>query len=260
MLHVVFNSSGAGSLREALWAQGLRQRVVDLTDNLDWGPIATNSFDDRQAWLDSNIPLQEMGWDWIANGAREFEAKVRSDPDRLIWIAPQSASELSALYWYLDLIGGDGARMIVVDYPLQDAWCGMPPPSLGQLHADRFSDLLIDAERKPWNPVRFPENRWKALRNEASLLRIVNGDLLNSVREDYFDEHLLAQCTHKWRKCYRIIGDTMGHLWDQNHDADHLFLCWRLRVLAEQNQIESNRDIVGHSLSGADPLLIRLGA
>ena len=128
MLHVVFNSSGAGSLREALWAQGLRQRVVDLTDNLDWGPIATNSFDDRQAWLDSNIPLQEMGWDWIANGAREFEAKVRSDPDRLIWIAPQSASELSALYWYLDLIGGDGARMIVVDYPLQDAWCGMPPP------------------------------------------------------------------------------------------------------------------------------------
>jgi Protein of unknown function/Domain of unknown function (DUF1835) len=258
MLHVVFSSSGAGSLRQALIAQGLRQRVVDLTDNLDWGPIATNSFDDRQAWLDSNIPLQESGWDWIANSARKFEEKIRSDPDRLIWIAPQSASELCAFYWYLDLIGGTGARMIVVDYPLLDAWRGMPPQGLGQLHADRFSDLLNSAERQPWNPIRFPANRWKVLRTEASLLRTVNGDLLNSVREDYFDEQLLANCSDKWQKCYRIVGETMVSMWEQNHHADDMFLSWRLRVLAEQKRIESNREIVGHAMSRTDPLLIRL--
>ncbi|MBK7162703.1 MAG: hypothetical protein IPH79_09495 [Sphingomonadales bacterium] len=117
-----------------------------------------NSFDDRQAWLDSNIPLQEMGWDWIANGAREFEAKVRSDPDRLIWIAPQSASELSALYWYLDLIGGDGARMIVVDYPLQDAWCGMPRRPAGIA-----PDLLIERTQTPApRPPPKKGGRWKS--------------------------------------------------------------------------------------------------
>jgi hypothetical protein len=259
MLHVVFSSSGAGSLRQALNAQGLRQRVVDLTDDLDWGPIVTNSFDDRQAWLNSNIPLQEMGWDWIANGAREFEARIRSDSDRLIWIAPQSASELCAFYWYLDLIGGNGARMIVVDYPLQGPWRGMPPQSLGQLNADCFTDLFKDAERQPWNPVRFPADTWKVLRAEGSLLRIVNDGVIKSVQADYFDELLLAQCSHIWRKCYRVIGETMVRLWEQNHQANDSFLCWRLRVLAEQMQIESNREIVRHSALGADPLMIRLG-
>jgi hypothetical protein len=259
MLHVVFSSSGAGSLRQALSAQGLRQRVVDLTDNLDWGPIVTNSFDERRTWLDKNIPLQGMAWDWIGDSAREFEVKIRSDPDRLIWIAPQSASELCGLHWYLDLIGGDGATMIVVDYPLQDAWRGSPPRGLGELNADRFLGLLNDAERQPWNPVRFPEGRWKELRAEASLLRIVNGGPIKSVREDYFDEQLLAKCSNKWQKCYRVIGDTMVSLWEQNHHHDDLFLCWRLRVLAEQKQIVSNREIVGHAFSRSDPLLIRLG-
>jgi Protein of unknown function/Domain of unknown function (DUF1835) len=259
MLHVVFSSSGAGSLRQALWAKGLRERVVDLSDNLDWGPIVANSFDDRQVWLDSNIPLQEPGWDWIASGAREFEAKIRSDPDRLIWIAPQSASELCAFYWYLDLIGGNGATMIVVDYPLQDAWCGAPPRGLGELNLDRFSNLLNDAQRLPWNSVRFPTDRWKELRAEASLLRIVNGGLINSVREDYFDEQLLAECSDKWQKWHRIVGNTMVRLWEQNHHPDDLFLSWRLRVLAEQMRIVSNREIVGHATSNPDPLLIRLG-
>ncbi len=259
MLHVVFCTSGAGSLRQALNAQGLRQRVVDLTDHLDWGPINNNSFDDRRAWLDSNIPLQEMGWDWIGDNAREFEAKIRSDPDRLIWIAPQSASELCALHWYLDLIGGDGATMIVVDYPLKDAWRGTPPRGLGELNSDRFSDLLNDAQRQPWNSVRFPADRWKELRAEASLLRIVTGGLIKSVQEDYFDEQLLAECSDKWQKWHRIVGNTMVRFWEQNHHPNDLFLSWRLRVLAEQKRIVSNREIVGHATYSPDPLLIRLG-
>jgi hypothetical protein len=258
MLHVIFNSSGAGSLRQVLRAQGLRQRVVDLTDSLDWGPIPSCSFEDRQTWLDRNIPLQEMSWDWIASGAKEFEAKVRVDPDHLIWIAPQSASELCAFYWYLDLIGGDGAMMIVVDYPLHDAWRGKPPHGLGELNVDRFSDLLNNAKREPWSPSRFPADRWKALRADASLLRIVEAGQINSVGEDHFDARLLAQCSFEWRKLHRIVGDAMGRLWDENHHLDDLFFCWRLRVLAEQGRIESNRKIVGHALSSPDPLLIRL--
>lgn len=259
MLHIIFTSSGAGSLRQALRAQGLRQHVVDLTDNLDWGPIATDNFEGRQAWLNSNIPLQEMGWDWIADGHRKFEAKVKDDPDRLVWIAPQSASELCALYWFLDRIGGEGIRMIVVDYPLRNAWRGAPPGTLGELSVEHFLELLNDAERKPWNPARFTQNRWKELQADASLLRIVNGNLINSVREDYFDEQLLAQCTDEWQKWHRIVGNTMVCLWEQNHRADDLFLSWRLRVLAEQKRIVSNREIVGHAVSGPDPLLIRLG-
>jgi hypothetical protein len=258
MLHVIFCPSGAGSLRQALWEKGLRQRVIDLADHLDWGPIGSDSFDYRQAWLNSNIPLQGMEWDWIANGAREFEAKVRSDPDRLIWIAPQSARELCAFYWYLNLIGDDGAKMIVADYPLQNTWCGTPPRTLGELNSERFSDLLNEAERQPLNPTRFPPVMWNKLKAEASLLRIVNKGMIKSVRESHFDEHLLTQCSAKWRKCYRIVGDAMGRILEQNDYPDDSFLYWRLRVLAKQKRIESNREIEGLDLISADPLLIRL--
>lgn len=258
MLHVVFNSSGAGSLRQALSNQGLRQRVVDLTDHLDWGPIASNNFGERQTWLDHNIPLQGSGWDWIASSAVEFAEKVRRETEHLVWIAPQSASELCGLYWYLDLIGGSSAAMIVVDYPLDGAWRGKPPGSLGELNEDRFSDLLSKAEREPWNLARFPSDTWNALRADASLLRIAENGQIKSAREDHFDAELLAQCSFEWQNLNRITGETMVSLWDRDHNLDDLFLCWRLRVLAKQGRIASNREIAGYAQSRLDPVLIRL--
>jgi hypothetical protein len=98
MIHVLFSSSAAGTLRVLLRARGVKHRVVDLTETLDWGPISTGSFEDRETWLDRHAPSAIGGWDWIADHVDEFRERVAADTERLIWIAPRSATEQSGLY------------------------------------------------------------------------------------------------------------------------------------------------------------------
>lgn len=133
MIHVLFSSSAAGTLRQLLHSRGIGERVVDLSDDLDWGPVAFDDFEAREAWFNRNIPWKDGSWDWIADAPHNFQYKVERDPERLIWIAPRSASEQCGLHWYLDHFGGHDGSMIVADYPLPGAWRGKPPFTLGEL-------------------------------------------------------------------------------------------------------------------------------
>src|SRR5688500_13333915 len=130
MIHVTFCSAGAGTLRQVLRAKGMRQRVVDLTDELSWGPIATDGFQDRQAWLDRHAPLGFGLWDWIPESVERFRKAVATDHDRLIWIAPHSADEQAGLYWFLHNFDASDAQMIIADYPVRTDG---PPRSIGEL-------------------------------------------------------------------------------------------------------------------------------
>ena len=255
MIHVLFCSSAAGTLRQVLSARGKRERVVDLTEWLDWGPIALNDFEEREAWLDHHIPWGDGRWDWIASGPQKFQSKIEKDPDRLIWIAPRSASEQCGLYWYLDRFGGDGASMIVADYPLPGAWRGQSPFALGELRDEEIGALLDQANRELWNPSRFPQSRWRNLCEEASLLRIVEQGTIKSAPAELFDSHLLARCPQTWQKLYRVVGETMVSLWDEGHRVDSTFLTWRLRVLAGQGKIVTTGEII--AFPQPDEILIR---
>lgn len=233
MIHVLFSSSGAGTLRVLLRASGLKQRVVDLCESFDWGPISTGSFEDRETWLDRHVPNDFAGLGWITDEADEFRDKVATAPDRVIWMAPRSATEQSGLYWYLAQFGGVNARMIVADYPLRGAWRGEAPTGLGGLQPEAIAELLDECPRLPVDPSRFPEDRWKTLVDENALIRIVDDGVLRSAPEDYFDKFLLACCPSEWTSWRRVIGDC----WDCDHSPCDRLLLWRLRELVQREQI-----------------------
>jgi hypothetical protein len=237
MIHVLFNSSAAGTLRQLLSARGLRHRVVDLTDALDFGPISTGSFEDRETWLDHYVPSGIGSWDWLAEHVDEFRDRVAADSERLIWIAPSSASEQSGLYWYLAQFGGAGAQLIVADYPVRDAWRGEPPYGLGALQQASMGELLDECHRLPAKHSRFPEHRWKGLMNENALIRVVDNGVLRSAPDDYFDQFLLAHCPVEWTKWRRVVGDTMFRILDLGHSACDRLLIWRLRELIQREEI-----------------------
>lgn len=236
MIHVLFSSSAAGTLRALLRARGLKDRVIDLAETLDWGPISTGSFEDRGAWFDRHVP-STWEWNWIADEVDEFRKSVAGDPERLIWIAPRSATEQSGLYWYLAQFGGGDARTIVADYPLRDAWRGAPPDGLGGLQEESIADLLDGCPRVPVDPSRFPEDRWKNLMEEDALIRIVDGGVLRSAPDTYFDQYLLACCPAEWTNWRRVLGNTMVYNWDFDHNPCERLLFWRLRELVQSGQI-----------------------
>ena len=236
MIHVLFSSSAAGTLRALLRTRGSEDRVVDLVDTLDWGPISTGSCEDRADWLNRHVPNGPWGWDWIADDVDEFRKSVANDPERLIWIAPRSAAEQCGLYWYLTQFGGADARMIVADYPL-DGWRGEAPDGLGVLSEEAIAELLDGCPHLPVDPVRFPADRWKTLVDENALIRIMDGGALRSAPDDFFDELLLARCPSEWTNWPRVIGYTMADSLDFGyHPCDRLLL-WRLRELVQREQI-----------------------
>lgn len=259
MIHVTFSSSGAGSLRQALGIRDQRKKVVDITDDLSWGPIShTDFFAERFGSITTCLLIDSGGWDWIGTGAQEFQRKLENSKEHLVWVAPQNAKELCGLHWYLDRFGGENSAFIVVDHGIPGTWAGQPPHGIGELGIEQFQFLLGNAERAVWDKHRFPKERWAQLCDDATNLRIVNGGMATSVPNDYFDHIILAQCTGKWRKLGRVVVDVMIFLWQENHYIGDDCISWRLRELASLGKIVASQEIRQHAYNPKDPILIRL--
>lgn len=233
MIHILFSSSAAGTLRELLNARGLREKVVDLSEELDFGPISSDNFVEREEWFNRYVPTDFGKHDWISDSVKRFVERVSQDSDRLIWIAPTSAAEQAGLCWYLARFSGSGVRMVIADYPLEENWQGKAPLSLGELGLEPMGQLLDDCPRVPRDELRFPEERWQILVAEGARLRVVENGLLRSVPENYFDPLLLEQCSTEWQKWHRVVAHTMGAIWDKGQSAASTLMIWRLRILIE---------------------------
>lgn len=237
MIHIVFSSSAAGTLRQLLRRRGLREQVVDLTESLDWGPIAT-SLKERENWLNQNAPTGFGNRDWISKHVSEFWKTVERDPERLIWIAPHSAAEQSGLYWFLSQFDGTEAEMVIADYPLSTSWKNQAPLGLGELNEDLMAELLDGCPRIRRDDYRFPRDRWLKLMIDDTLLRIVEGGAIQSVHESYFDDLLLEHCPSHDTNWQRVVGNTMAASFDnRRRSPSDDFLFWRLRELVRRGLI-----------------------
>lgn len=250
MIHVLFCSSAAGSLRHVLGTRSNYKRVIDLTELLNWGPIGSSRFEERESWFDRNVPSLPGGWDWLAEHVADFELRIERDAERLIWIEPTSAPELSGLHWYLDQFGAAGSQLLVA--PQYKSMIG-----LGVRGTESMADLLDNFPRESWDEVRFPAKRWSELRQENSLLRIVKDEILQSAPSDYFDEFLLRRCSSNWTEWMRVVGNAMIDIGDAGHRIDDLFLQWRLRDLILRGVVAVKGDL---PLYGERAIaLVRLG-
>lgn len=254
MIHIFFCSSAAGTFRQLLRARGIAEDVVDISDELDLGPISHGNLAERETWLDKYAPLDFGDRDWFDESETRFRELVAAAPKRLAWIAPASATEQAGLCWYLSIFGGTDLSLAVADYSLGATWSGGPPLRLGQLGVEPMAQLFDGCPRVPWNPDRFPEGRWSALVADNALMRVIVDGRLQSASDDYFDSYLLARCPNAWTKWHRVVGDAMGDIWDTGQSAGSDLLLWRLRALIENGDIICDGDLprFGRSTSAAE--------
>ena len=246
MIHVTFSPSAAGSLRQMLAKRGVRERVIELTDDLDLGPISRGDLTGRQDWLNRNAPLglpMAEQRDWFAESEARFCEAVEANRDRLVWIAPSSATELAGLFWYLDRFGGEGSRIIQADFVPHNWWNTEPPTSLGQLGEEQLAELLDEAPRVERDSTRYPADRWQQLIDDGALVRAVKDGALQSVADDFFDWSILEQCKPDWRKAPYVLANAMSSLWDAGHNTNLDLLVWRVRELIKNGRIACDADL-----------------
>jgi hypothetical protein len=145
MIHVFFCDSAAGTFRQLLEARGITEKVTAISEELDFGPISHGDLADREPWLNQHVPMDFGDHDWLAASEERFRKHVASDLDRLIWIAPASATEHAGLYWYLSQFGGDKTRLAIADYPFSGTWNGKSPLKLGELGLEPMGNSMMIA-------------------------------------------------------------------------------------------------------------------
>jgi hypothetical protein len=209
--------------------------VVALTEWLDWGWISSQRMEDRLQWFEENAGLD---CDWLAESGSKFLAEAAADEDQIVWVAPRSAQEQCGLYWFLNQTGIQPRKMIVADYPLEGAWRGESPLSLGELSDPFMAQLLDGCSRQELDISRFPLEKWRILMDDAAVLRIVEDGQLRSARPDHYDDDLLYYCPETWTKWYRVVGETMGQASLLGNRIGDLFLRWRLEELIAVGAIE----------------------
>src|SRR4051794_32563376 len=104
MLHVVFNSSAAAGLRDALRQAGRDERVVGSPDSLSFGPINPSEPELRRKWVEEELGY--TGWDNIGDEMTSFWREAVSDRHRRVaWLSRRSAQEYAGFLewlWRLD--------------------------------------------------------------------------------------------------------------------------------------------------------------
>jgi hypothetical protein len=247
--HVVFNSSAAGGLRDALNQAGRDERVISLFDCLSFGPINPPDARLRAEWVEKE--LGHIGWDEVVGETTSFWTEALSRSHRkVVWFSRRSAQEYAGFLEWLWRLGDEPADVIDLTDVMVRGVAGSADPvraiSLALLppRAILENGLLDDA--KILNPdlrARYRE-QWLRLRTDNAPLRVLNNGELASAALSYFDPLLLSLAAPEWQKTARIIGQALTEFWDTSVlQTGDLVLSARARALVKTGRLESRGDL-----------------
>lgn len=245
-LHVVFNMSAAGDLRQALGRLGRRERVIGFPDNLSFGPIDPPSAPLRQAWIG-----YELGYDFeeVVQMADLFWAEATS-PDALpvAWVSRHDAAEYCGFLEFIWRIGDTPFR--VVDFAgLEYANLRGEPVvarSLGVIpaHAIAAAGLPDRQMMLSQEATEAYRQAWRRLRLENAPLRIVDETGLVSAPITYFDDVVRSCATDQWRHGHQVVGEAMMKAWDgpAGYRPSDFVIWGRVRSLGKAGVLEIEGD------------------
>jgi hypothetical protein len=246
-LHVVFNPSGAGGLRQALRQAGRDDRVICLFDSLDFGPINPPDSELRGNWVEEELGY--TGWAEAIGDTAAFWREALSFNDRKVaWMSRRSVQEYAGFLewiWRMDEEQIDIVDLteVVVAGPTGEPY---PAISLAMLTPDKIleNDLLgRTATLMPGMRDQYRE-LWGQLRIENAPLRVLDADTIVSAPLSFFDPLLLSCATPQWSKAARVIGEVLaGFFTTSILQTGDLLLCARLRALADAGELESRGDL-----------------
>jgi len=249
ILHVVFNTSAADTLRAALEQAGIAARVIGLADSLSFGPIDPPDPGLRTAWVEEQLGFS--GWDDVGGQATAFwEEALSRTHRRVAWLTRRSTQEFAG---FLELVWRLGDEPIeIVD--MTDAL--VRAGKLGRLNPHRVFTLTelppeTIRDNQLWNfrQELTPDMRdacrqqWASLKAENAPLRILSDGELVSAPISHFDPLLLSCATAEWKKSARIIGEAICESWTEGMQTGDMVLIARARALVAAGRLECRGDV-----------------
>lgn len=247
LLHVLFNPSGAGTLRQTLVQKGRTEQVACPFDNFSLGRVETDDAA-RVAWVEEELGVTD--WEGVVADTVPFlEASCSNGVLPVAWISRRDTLSYAGFFWWLSQLGGAPSKIIDVtdlmvssDETNTAPWPAISPAALVPEEVVRLLDTQHDLEL-----VERADHQARStqLLSDNAPLRIVDRDgSLTSAPISYFDPLLLSCATSAWQKMARIVGEALASfLKDGVHQTGDLVLYGRACVLAESGSLEWRGDL-----------------
>lgn len=249
-LHIVFNSSAAAGLRDALRQAGRDERVVSLSDCLSFGPINPPDPELRRKWVEKELGY--TGWEDVVGQATSFWPEALSISNRRIaWLSRRSTQEYAGFLEWLWRLGEEPIEVIDLTDVMVVGNKNEPSKphlaiSLGILPPNQIlENNLLNRTEKLTRVLRARYRElWGRLRTENAPLRILSEGELASAPISFFDPLLLSCATPEWQKATRVIGEALADFWETSVlQTGDIVLCARARALTGAGRLESRGDL-----------------
>ncbi|MDX8434450.1 DUF3658 domain-containing protein [Mesorhizobium abyssinicae] len=249
VVHVVFNTSAAGSLRWSLAHMGLNATVIGLPDDLSFGPIDPPAADIRARWMEDILGFerqpdleQETDLFWSRATGRDIAP--------VVWVCRQSAMEFAGFLEFVSRIGDHPFRVVDIteveftrrsDGSESTTWRA---GSFGQVPSDSIirARLLERQTTLTGRELQVYRDLWKRLRAENAAFRVAADLGLHSEPIRYFDKAVTSHVTDDWEKCSLVVAKILVALWDDGLHCGDLVLWSRVRALADEGVFEMKGD------------------
>jgi hypothetical protein len=244
VLHVASNYSYGGFLGGALREAGRHDDVARCPDELNAGPIAAGTLDERLAWLE-----RIRYWPEIEAALAGFWRDITQGLPLVVWFGRGDAGDLCLYHALCDALPeriaaiGDVSTLCVRCVWTDGTEIVLPPPR----HLNEVPRIVLPAlpaHVVPPDPsdIAARAKRWRELRAENAPFRIAGDFGLTSQPETYFDDLILATASTEWRKTARIVGGALSSIWEPFTQVGDAVLLARIVALFEAGVLEARGD------------------
>jgi len=252
ILHVVFNDSAGGVLKQALRMSGRSEdKIVSCPDCLSFGPINPPDIQARVNWVKKEL-YDNGEYEEIIQEAESFwQTAAPREETKVLWFSRYNTGEYAGFLEFLWQLKDTPCLIAdVTDAPVMTSGSTDRPPrevralTLGFLNPEMVvKNNILNLSRAITAEERERYHRaWKRLRDENAPFRIARTDGLHSAPITCFDKLVLSCVRNKWLKSARVIGDALVKD-EEFMQAGDLVLFARLRKLVEQGIVESQGDM-----------------
>lgn len=247
VIHICFSQSAGGSLKYVVKKKKLfhGKKIIIFPDDISIGTIENDiNVDKRVQWWDvidkEEGILHLENTEYLKEGYKKFYKKILKikDSDLIYLWYGESGSDMCGMMYTMELLKDKVENMYFVNVSEkidQSDSGAYIYRSVGEVSTEKLKDYLKikrKVESKEYNDFI---NQWNSLKKGDSLLRIFNDGKVKSVKEDYFDIHILKFTPKEFRKSARTVGNAIGYSETRISD-DYMF--WRVQELVKLGMLD----------------------
>lgn len=250
IINICFSESSGVSFEYAISTEILQsnQEVILFLDDLSQGAINDGiNIDQRINWYnvfngeDSLKPFVDYDIDDLKENYNTFNELIsKVDHSDILYLWYGSSREFCGMLYALELLKDRNLDIYLVnvkDTVIKSKEIEFKARSVGEIIPENIEKYAAAKRKLNLNEYRKLFDRWKLLKKDNSILRVIKDGKLESVDENYFDIDILKYTPKEFRNPTRTVGEVLGKSEERISDE---YIFWRIKELIKTGKIEYN--------------------